>query len=230
MTTLSSLYGKGLVSDVAYPTGWDGETDIAPSKNVVYDEMETKADKGINADITSMTGLDNDGIPGAKIVAASSTTEGVSELAIVSEINAGTDAVRTITPNVLAGSNLGTKNIVREGMAFDTTLTTGDGKVRLTIPIELNGMNLVSVGAHVYTASSSGTPTFQIYNLTQAADMLTNLLVIDENEYDTKDAATAPLIDTANDDVATGDVLRFDCDVAGTGTKGMEIRMGFRLS
>lgn len=43
MTTLSSLYGKGLVSDVAYPTGWDGETDIAPSKNVVYDEMETKA-------------------------------------------------------------------------------------------------------------------------------------------------------------------------------------------
>lgn len=42
MTTLSSLYGKGLVSDVAYPTGWDGETNIAPSKNTVYDEMENR--------------------------------------------------------------------------------------------------------------------------------------------------------------------------------------------
>ena len=45
MTTLSSLYGKGLVSDVAYPTGWNGETNIAPSKNTVYDEMELRAPK-----------------------------------------------------------------------------------------------------------------------------------------------------------------------------------------
>ena len=60
-------HGKGLVSDAAYSIDWNGITDIAPSKNAVYDEMETKADKGANSDITSMTGLDDDGIPLAKV-------------------------------------------------------------------------------------------------------------------------------------------------------------------
>ena len=32
------------VSDGAYGPGWDGVAAIAPSKNVVYDEMETKLD------------------------------------------------------------------------------------------------------------------------------------------------------------------------------------------
>ena len=31
-----------LVSDTVYGSGWDGDTDIAPSKNVVYDEVELR--------------------------------------------------------------------------------------------------------------------------------------------------------------------------------------------
>ena len=121
------------------------------------------------------------------------------------------------------------KSVVVKCIADDTALTIADGKAYFTIPIELNGMNLVSVGAHVYAASSSGLPAFQIHNLTQTADMLSTVITIDENEKDSKNAATPAVIDTGNDDVATGDELRFDCDVAGTGTKGTEIRMGFRL-
>jgi len=45
MTLLSDKYGRGLVSDTAYAAGWDGDETIAPSKNAVYDEVETKADK-----------------------------------------------------------------------------------------------------------------------------------------------------------------------------------------
>ena len=41
MTTLSSLYGKCGISDLVYGTTWDGITDTAPSKNAVYDEIET---------------------------------------------------------------------------------------------------------------------------------------------------------------------------------------------
>ena len=67
MTTLSSLLSTPLPSDTAYGASWNGVTSTAPSKNAVYDEMETKADKGVNSDITSMTGLDNDGIPATKI-------------------------------------------------------------------------------------------------------------------------------------------------------------------
>jgi hypothetical protein len=33
------------VSDTAYGAGWDGVTDVAPSKNAVYDQMELRAPK-----------------------------------------------------------------------------------------------------------------------------------------------------------------------------------------
>jgi len=146
---------------------------------------------GINADITSMTGLDDKGIPEAKVIH--------------------------------------TRVVAIKCIADDTALTVADGKAYFTVPLELNGMNLISVGAHVYTVSSSGLPTFQIHNLTDAQDMLSTLLTIDANEKDSKDAATPAVINTTYDDVATGDELRFDCDSAGTGTKGMEIRMGWQL-
>lgn len=120
------------------------------------------------------------------------------------------------------------KNVVVKCIIDAKLLTTGNGKSHFTIPIELNGKNLVSVGAHVYTVSSSGTPTFQIHNLTDGNDMLSTAITIDASEKDSKTAATPPVINASYDDIATGDEIRFDCDVAGTGTKGMEIRMGFR--
>jgi hypothetical protein len=151
------------------------------------------------------------------------------ELASSSEINTGTDATKANTPDALAGSIFGTKNVVVKVIADDTDLTVADGLTHFTVPAELNGMNLVSVGAHVYTVSSGGLPTFQIHNLTDAVDMLSTAITIDATENDSKDAATPPVINTGADDVSTGDVIRFDCDGIGTGTKGMEIRMGFRL-
>lgn len=113
-------------------------------------------------------------------------------------------------------------------MEDDTALTAGDGKFQYIVDQKLNGYNLVRAHMHVFTASSSGLPTFQVHNLTQMADMLSTLITIDENEYDSEDAATPPVIDEANDDVATGDVIRIDCDIAGTGTKGLEMRLQFQ--
>ena len=121
-----------------------------------------------------------------------------------------------------------TKNVVVKAIPDDETLYVADGVTHFAVPIELNGMDLVSVGAHVYTTSSSGTPTFQIHNLTDAVDMLSTRITIDATEKDSATAATPPVINTSNDDVATGDEIRLDCDVAGTGTNGMEIRMGFK--
>lgn len=106
-------------------------------------------------------------------------------------------------------------------------LTTGDGKAYFRIPSTLNGRNLTAVAAAVTTVSSSGIPTVQIHNVTQAADMLTTKLTIDASETDSSTAAAAAVIDTANDDVATGDMLRIDIDVAGTGAKGLVVEMQF---
>jgi|GEM_PF-2263350 len=159
----------------------------------------------------------------------SGNADAVVTKATAGEINTGTEAVKVNTPDALAGSIFGTKNVVVKCIEDATALSVADGKAYFTVPIELNGMNLVSVGAHVYTVSSSGLPTFQIHNLTDVQDMLSTLLTIDAGEKDSKDAVTPAVINTTYDDVATGDELRFDCDVAGTGTLGMEIRMGFRL-
>ena len=195
---------------------------------------DTATTQATQASITTCSNLVTVGILSggnatAVVDAASTTAAGKVEIAIASEVDTGTDATRAISPDSLAGSALGTKNVVVKCIADDTVLTTGDGKAHFTIPIELTGMNLVSVGAHVYGVSSSGTPTFQIHNLTDTTDMLSTLITIDANEKDSSTAATPAVINGAADDVVTGDEIRFDCDVAGTGADGMEIRMGFRL-
>lgn len=109
-----------------------------------------------------------------------------------------------------------------------SAITTGDGKAYFRVPSTLNGRNLTGVAAALTTAaSSSGIPTIQIHNLTQAADMLTTRITIDASETDSSTAATAAVIDTGNDDVATGNLLRIDIDVAGTGAKGLIVEMQF---
>lgn len=108
-----------------------------------------------------------------------------------------------------------------------SAITTGDGKAHVFIPALLNGHNLVAAHAAVTTVSSSGTPTVQIANVTQAADMLSTKITIDANEKTSYSAATPPVIDTGNDDVATGDELRVDIDVAGTGAKGLVVILTF---
>jgi len=90
-------------------------------------------------------------------------------------------------------------------------------------------MNLVSVGAHVFTASTSGLPSVQIRNFTDSVDMLSTNVTIDANEKDSNSAATQVVINPATDDVVEGDELQIDVDVAGTGTLGLEVRLGFRL-
>lgn len=144
----------------------------------------------------------------------------------------GTPASRkvTIANASLAFWKYAVKPVVVEVVDPSVLLVTGDGQgPRFIVPVELNGHNLVTVLAAVNTVSSSGTPTIQIRNVTQAADMLSTRITIDANEKNSTDPAAAAVIDTANDDVATGDEIAFDIDVTGTGTKGLTVVMGFQL-
>ena len=106
-------------------------------------------------------------------------------------------------------------------------VATGDGKAYLPIPTDYDGMNLVDAQASVSTQSTSGLPTVQVHNLSGAADMLSTRITIDENEYTSYTADDVSVIDAANDDVAEGDMLRIDVDVAGTGTKGLTVLLSF---
>lgn len=111
-----------------------------------------------------------------------------------------------------------------------TNTSTGDGKAFFRVPAELNGMNLTGVSASVYTAGTTGTTDVQIRNKTDTADMLSTVITIDSGETDTSTAATAAVVDTNNDDVATGDIIAIDVDaVSTTPAKGLYVELRFEL-
>lgn len=167
----------------------------------------------------------------AAVSAATSTLSGKVELATTAEINGGTDTGRVITPDGLSASVFGTKRVVLKVFADTATPSTGTGLMKFTVPPELNGMNLVDADAAVYNPSTSGSPTFQLYNATDSVLMLSTAgITIDSGEYNSYTAASQPSISTAADDVVTGDILQVNVlNVGSTATQGGEIHMGFRL-
>src|SRR3990167_1909075 len=157
--------------------------------------------------------------------AASTTQSGVAEASIASEVNTGTDTARYVSPDSLAGSNLGTKVLETVAFDFTTDMATGDGKGYMTVPSSMAGMDLVAVHARVITAGTTGTCTIQIANVTHAADMLTTKISIDSAETGSDTAATPAVIDTANDDVASNDLIRIDVDTIHTTARSEERRV-----
>ncbi|MFA6897197.1 MAG: hypothetical protein WCQ96_02850, partial [Patescibacteria group bacterium] len=110
-------------------------------------------------------------------------------------------------------------------------IATGDGKGYFVVPAGLNGMNLISVHAKVVTAGTTNTTDIQINNVTDNVDILSTKITIDSGETSSDTAATAAVIDTTKDDVATNDVLRIDVDAASTTKpKGMIVTLGFQLA
>ena len=122
-----------------------------------------------------------------------------------------------------------TKSLVFQVVEDATDTATGDGAGHIFIPSSVGGMDLVTAHAYVETAGTTGTTDIQIHNETQAADMLTTKITIDSGETSSRTAATAPVIDTANDDVAAGDKIRFDVDaVSTTAAAGLWVELEFR--
>lgn len=193
---------------------------------------ETKLD-GIEA-LADVTDATNVTAAGALMDSELTDITAVKALAdaAASDVNTGTSTTMFVTPDALAGSNLGIRYI-QVTLNGSTALTTSD-VAYFRIPAALGGMNLVSVAASVGTgaagSSSSGTPTFTVTNVTQTnAAMLSTALTVDANEYTSATAAAAAVIDTANDDVATDDLLKVAVTTAGTGVTYAQVVLGFQL-
>lgn len=165
----------------------------------------------------------------ALLSASSTTVSGRVEIATAAETSTGTDATRAVSPDGFAHSDYGKRVVqIQVSDPNGSAITTGDGKAYFRVNSLMNGWNLVAVAAHVTTVSSSGIPTVQIANVTDTVDMLSTKLTIDANEKDSSSAANAAVIDATKDDVATGDELRIDIDVAGTGAKGLIVELTFQ--
>jgi hypothetical protein len=103
-----------------------------------------------------------------------------------------------------------------------TAITTGTAKVTFRMPY---AFTVSAVRASLTTASSSGTPTFDINE--GGVSILSTKLTIDASEKTSTTAATAAVIsDTALADDAE---ITIDVDVAGTGAAGAKIYLiGYR--
>lgn len=164
------------------------------------------------------------------VVSSYDSGTGALGVTVDSVTGSGTHTDWTVSLSAaVIGSDLGKRVIQVKVIDDATTLTTGDGKVIFLVPQELNGYNLVGANAFVTTVSSSGTPTVQIRNVTDAVDMLSTRITIDASEYTSYTAAAAAVVNATYDDVATGDRLAVDVDVAGTGAKGLGIVLTFQL-
>jgi hypothetical protein len=109
----------------------------------------------------------------------------------------------------------------------DVDLIAGNDKARLRIPAALNGFNIISVAAS--RKSGTGTPSIQIRRVSRGdVDVLSVPLTIDSGETDSSTAGTPAVINTANDDVQTGDQFAIDVDVAGTSTLFLFVEIGLR--
>lgn len=132
-----------------------------------------------------------------------------------------------------AGAGGSDKRIVEINLldnATDTEVGDGAGAITFTVPSEINGWDLVNAQGAVEVAGTTGTTDIQIYNVTQTVDMLTTKITIDSGELTSYTATTPPVIDTANDDVATGDAIRIDVDaISTTAAKGLKIILTFQL-
>lgn len=171
-----------------------------------------------------------------KISAASTAVAGKVEIATAAETSTGTDATRAVSPDGLAGSNVfGTKVIPIQVFDGATAITSGDGKAYVRVPAQLNGMNIVSAAMSVVVKSTTGKPTVQIARGRQSSatsdftysDVLSasRKLTVDVSEYDSRHAVSAAIINPANDDLATGDLLRIDVDASGNPAKGLNINI-----
>lgn len=149
------------------------------------------------------------------VPAASDTTAGKVELATAAETTTGTDTARAITPDGLAASNYGKRVIVVQIVESDTAVTTGNGTVGIPITAELNGYDVVDVQANVYTKGITGTTDVQVRRQRGATDVdvLSTKVTIGDEYY-----ASDGVINTSNDDLATGDMLFVDVDAVHSGT------------
>jgi len=130
-----------------------------------------------------------------------------------------------------SGTVVGKRVVILPIFTSTDAVGVGVGVAYMPIPIEYNGYNIINAQMSVVTAATAGVLTSNVVRLrgTAIATVTTTPITIDANETSSYTAAVAAVIGTANDDVATGDFIRWDNTVAGTVAYGQFGHITFQL-
>jgi hypothetical protein len=109
-----------------------------------------------------------------------------------------------------------------------TSIAVGEGKGHFTVTSALNGLKLVSAIA-TCSVGPTGTGLSIGVRKNGAIEMLSTNITVDTTKVSSELSATAPVINSANATVATGDVIWFDCDQADSNSvsRGATVLLGF---
>lgn len=107
----------------------------------------------------------------------------------------------------------------------NVALQLGDNAARWRVPVEYNGFRIASVGAS-RASGGTGTLTLQLRNAPASIDILSTKITIDSGETDSSTAAAAAVINTSNDDLATGNQIVVDVDDPGTNSLHVCVSIG----
>jgi len=149
-----------------------------------------------------------------------------SKHGLLKKLGGGTDNFLRADGAWADPSDVGDRCVCIPVSASDEGVTTGDGTIAFAAPLSLDGYDLVDALANVYTQSASGTTDIQVRRRRGAnsADMLSTKITIATDEYYARDG----VVNTSNDDVATGDKIYIDVDAAGSGAQGLSVTLTFR--
>jgi hypothetical protein len=143
-------------------------------------------------------------------LAMSDTVVGHVEAATTAETSTGTSTTLAVTPDGLAGSKYGAKEIGWFVTASGTATSVADGTQAAVVPSSMDGMNLVDLtcSVHALNSAASGATTVVLRRVrgATAADMTSTGVTINYDEYTASDET----VDTSNDDVQTGDKIYVD--------------------
>lgn len=145
--------------------------------------------------------------------------------AAVSDITAieGVNTTQQAALNAIASAIQEVEFVVID---YETSCLVKDGVHYFLIPTKYNGMNLVSYVARVITAGTTGDMLIQIHNVTTAVDIFSTRITIASGAL----VASAGTINTSNDHMATGNLLRVDIDqLHTTPAKGLILILGFQV-
>lgn len=155
----------------------------------------------------------------------------------------GTTTVQTLTNKTISGSFSGSFQGNGSGLtnlpgpstasfALPVTASTGpiavaNGTVGFAVPPSLNTWNISGVLGAVYqTGSGAGQTGIQIRRRRGGSEVnvLSTTASIDAGEYNSSTAATAYVVNTSNDDLATGDMIYVDVtEVNATPATGLTV-------